>query len=94
MTTPALLTEPQAAEALQLCAKTLRKARQQGRLSFIRIGRTIRYSPQDLQEFIERARECPSINAPARRSGNTASRSMVFDFEEARNARAAAKQRR
>ena len=88
MSAPALLTEAQAAEALQLCPRTLRKARQEGALNFVQIGRTIRYSPADLARFIERNRVCPSTSAKAPRSGNTRSQSTVFDFEEARVARA------
>ena len=88
-----LLTEAEAAETLQLCPRTLRKARQDGALPFHQFGRTIRYSAADIQRFIERARECPSTDAKVRRSGNTRSRSMVFDFEEARAAKAAAKRK-
>ena len=88
----ALLTEDEAAERLKLCTKTLRKARQRGELSFVRFGRNVRYSESDLAQYIERSRECPSISAPARRTGNTHSRSMVFDFEEVRARRTSAKQ--
>lgn len=84
MTAPILLTEDQAAQALHVCARTLRKARQSGDLSFVRIGRTVRYSESDLAQFIERSRECLSTNARVRRSGNTRSRSTVLDFEEVR----------
>lgn len=86
-----LLTESEAAHSLQVCAKTLRKARQQGELSFVRIGRNVRYSESDLAQFIERSRECLSTNAPARRTGNTRSRSTVLDFEEVRAKRNGAK---
>lgn len=91
MSAPALLTEPQAAEALQVCTRTLRKARQDGQLNFVQIGRTIRYSQADLAAFIERNRVCPSTSAKARRSGNTRSASAVYDFEEARAAKAKGK---
>lgn len=53
MTAPALLTEAQAAEALQLCTRTLRKARQEGKLSYVLIGRAVRYTMDDLHGFIE-----------------------------------------
>jgi len=39
MTAPALLTEDEAAQALRVCARTLRKARREGRLSYVLIGR-------------------------------------------------------
>lgn len=78
MTAPALLTEAQAAEQLQLCTRTLRKARQEGKLSYVLIGRAVRYTVSDLDSFIEASRQdaapCPKstvrrANAP-RRTGN------------------------
>ncbi len=93
MNAPLLFTEQEAAAQLRLSTRTLRKARQAGELNFVQYGGSIRYSPADLARFVERNRVCPSTNAKARRSGNTASRSTVFDFEEARAARANAKPR-
>lgn len=81
---PILLTEHEAADRLKVCARTLRKERQAGRLPFVRIGRSIRYAESDLAQFIERSRECPSIAAKAPHTGSTRSTSTVFDFEEAR----------
>jgi hypothetical protein len=69
---PLLLTEAQAAAQLSLCQRTLRTARQQGRLSYILIGKAIRYTLADLEAFIDRARqqESPCTASPApRRSG-------------------------
>ena len=57
MTAPALLTEPEAAEALRVCTRTLRKARQDGRLTYVLIGRSVRYTMEDLQSFIEASRQ-------------------------------------
>lgn len=57
MTAPALLTEAEAAEALRLCTRTLRKARQEGRLTYVLIGRAVRYTMSDLQQFIEASRQ-------------------------------------
>lgn len=91
MTAQALLTETEAAEVLRVCARTLRKARQEGALPFVRIGRTIRYTESDLSQFIERSRVCHSTAAPVRHTGNTRSRSTVFDFEEALAKRESAK---
>lgn len=56
MTSPALLTEDEAAQALRVCARTLRKERQAGRLPYILIGRRVLYAPSDLETFLERAR--------------------------------------
>ena len=57
MNRPALLTEPEAAEALRVCTRTLRKARQDGRLTYVLIGRSVRYTMEDLQSFIEASRQ-------------------------------------
>lgn len=78
MSAPALLTEAQAAEALQLCTRTLRKARQEGKLSYVLIGRAVRYTMSDLDSFIEASRQdaqpCPKPTvrraSASRRSGN------------------------
>lgn len=52
-----LLTEPEAAEALKVCTRTLRKARQEGLLSYVLIGRAVRYTMSDLERFVERGRQ-------------------------------------
>lgn len=66
---PLLLTEPEAAGMLKLCQRTLREARQEGKLRYILIGRAVRYTIDDLESFIASLREvnqCPpaSINKP------------------------------
>lgn len=80
MTAPALLTEQQAAEALQICTRTLRKARQQGRLTYVLIGRAVRYTHSDLDRFIESSRQeqmpCPRPR-PTRSIGKTAPGKIV-----------------
>lgn len=68
MTAPALLTEAEAAEALRICTRTLRKARQEGKLAFVLIGRAVRYTPDDLQGFIEASRQDRHPCAPSRRT--------------------------
>lgn len=57
MTAPALLTEPEAAEALRLSTRTLRKARSEGKLTYVLIGRSVRYTAEDLASFIEASRQ-------------------------------------
>lgn len=84
---PVLLTEAEAAKVVRLCPRSLRKARQRGHLSFVQIGRKVLYAENDLAEFIEKARQCPSTSVPDRRSGGTRSHGTVFDFEEARGQR-------
>lgn len=75
---PLLFTEDEAAARLAICPRTLRKARQAGRLSYILIGRAVRYSLADLEAFIDsrRRKDQPCINpaprpkaASRRRSG-------------------------
>lgn len=50
-----LLTEVEAAEALRIRPRTLRKCRQSGEIAFIRFGRSIRYSAAEVNEFVGRA---------------------------------------
>ncbi|WP_406693342.1 helix-turn-helix domain-containing protein [Sphingomonas cannabina] len=88
---PALLTEDEAADALKLCPRTLRKQRQAGRLPYVLIGRAIRYTLDDLTQFVESSRQCPSTEEKARHTGGSASRSTVSDFEAARARRARGK---
>lgn len=54
---PILLTEAEAAEALRLCRRTLRKARADGQLRYILVGRAVRYTPDDLQSWIDSLRQ-------------------------------------
>ncbi len=56
MTTKALLSETEVAQALGLSPATLRRWRWAGRgPRFAKIGRAVRYDPGELNEFIERA---------------------------------------
>lgn len=82
-----LLTEDEAAQELRVCTRTLRKERQAGRLPYVLIGRCVRYSPQDLETYIEKARTCQFVSERAPRSTITRSPSMVVDFEAARATR-------
>lgn len=72
--TPILLTEAEAAKRLSLCTRTLRKARQDGQLPYILIGRAVRYTIADLESYIERLRQvqpaCQPAQRPARISGS------------------------
>lgn len=76
MSAPALLTEPEAAAALHVCTRTLRKAREEGRLHWVKIGRRICYTPEDLAAFVDAARQCKAqrssaLPAPIPRRGGT-----------------------
>lgn len=65
MNAPALLTEDEAAAELHICTRTLRKARQEGRLHFVKIGRRICYTPDDLASFIDASRQCNAERSSA-----------------------------
>lgn len=59
-----LLTETEAAAALRICARVLRKARQDGLLHYVLIGRSVRYTQDDLESYVARQRKveppCPA----------------------------------
>lgn len=79
---PLLLTETEAAEALRLSARTLRKARTDGRLRYILIGRAVRYTMEDLESFIESLRQgqvqcAKTTSRSAARRRNRASAEIV-----------------
>lgn len=63
MTAP-LLTEPQAAAHLAVCQRTLRKARKAGRLRYVLIGRAIRYTLADLEQFVDSQRQQEGAPCP------------------------------
>jgi excisionase family DNA binding protein len=98
MTAPALLTEAEAAEALKVCSRTLRKARAEGRLQFVQIGRAVRYRPDQLDAFInDNSRietPCPDPSqTAARRISNTISSGGNSGFMALRNKRLAARRK-
>lgn len=85
MSTPALLTEEEAAAAFRVCARTLRKERQAGRLSYILIGRCVRYDPSDLQAYIERLKtvdRAPVSKAAARKVGANQKSGVIVPFSQ------------
>lgn len=47
-----LMTEKEVADQLQISSRTLRKFRTNGNLPFVRFGRAIRYTPEDIRSFI------------------------------------------
>jgi len=50
---PKLLTARDAAKALAICEKTLWAFTDRGEIPVVRIGRSVRYDPQDLSRWIE-----------------------------------------
>lgn len=80
-----LLTEPQAAEALQVCIRTLRKARQDGRLTYVLIGKSVRYTMDDLRGFIEASRQdARPCRKPTRRTTAAKRSGNIVPFTELR----------
>ena len=54
-TKPALLLTPkQASDALQISPRKLWSLTNSGQIPHVRIGRSIRYRPEDLQDFVDR----------------------------------------
>ncbi|WP_365894668.1 helix-turn-helix domain-containing protein [uncultured Sphingomonas sp.] len=90
-----LLTETEAADRLRLCTKTLRKERKAGRLSYILIGRAVRYTLDDLESFIARARQdttqCQSTNRVSRPTTTTTSSGKVVAFTARQGSKRSAK---
>lgn len=81
MTAQALLTEPEAAQALRVCTRTLRKARQEGKLTYVLIGRSVRYTMDDLASFIEASRQdAPPCEKPSRRVTTRQRNSKIVPF--------------
>ncbi len=67
MTPPALLTEAEAAEALKVCTRTLRRLRQSGSIRYVSVTpRTILYRPEDLHAFIEQRTKICHDHTPTR----------------------------
>jgi len=60
---PLLLTVPETARALSICAKTLWALTKSGQLPACRIGRAVRYSREDIVRFIERAKSGAPLEA-------------------------------
>ncbi|WP_260925353.1 helix-turn-helix domain-containing protein [Novosphingobium sp. 9] len=92
MTQQLLLTEAEAADRLRLSIRTLRKARNEGRLHYVLIGRAIRYTIADLESYIETLRQVQppfSPNDPTRNVTSTGKRRSgeVISFTERNRAR-------
>lgn len=49
-----LMTANEAARALSICPRTLWTLTHGGQIPFVRIGRLVRYSPDDLRGWIDR----------------------------------------
>jgi hypothetical protein len=84
---PILMEEADAAAAIALSARTLRKLRNEGAVDFVKIGRRILYLREDLIDFAKRHRTCSSTDAKAPPTGGTRSPTGVVDIAAARKQR-------
>ncbi|WP_176497800.1 helix-turn-helix domain-containing protein [Sphingomonas sp. HMP6] len=87
-----LLTPPEAAARIHVSTKTLRQLRREGHIRYVAItDRTIRYRPEDCDEFIasraRKAPECPSTRKKTRRISTTISSGKVVAFTGRRGLR-------
>ena len=57
----ALLRPPQAAKRLAICVRSLWELTNRGDLPCIRLGRSVRYDPADLEQWIELKKPRKSI---------------------------------
>ena len=55
-----LVTPSQAAKLLSICERTLFSLATSGEIPRIKIGRAVRYSPKDLQQFVDERKETPA----------------------------------
>jgi len=79
-----LLTEPEAAEALQVCARMLREARKAGELRYVLIGRSVRYTLEDLESYVDSRRQvsspCPAQLPPPKRTTRKQGDAQIIPF--------------
>lgn len=52
-----LLTPREAAESMGICERTLYELTRQGKLPVIRIGRAVRYSVDDIRDWIKKSKK-------------------------------------
>ncbi|MEM6267128.1 MAG: helix-turn-helix domain-containing protein [Pseudomonadota bacterium] len=71
MSDASLLTGSEAAKALRISERELRKARRAGELSYIKRGRRVLYSQQDLIDFIDAHRVAEPSRSNRSISGRT-----------------------
>lgn len=57
-----LLTEQQVAEMLSVTVHGVRKWRIKGYIAFIKIGKTIRFEPEEVEAFVKRNRKAPACH--------------------------------
>lgn len=89
-----LLTEAEAAQRLRLSARTLRNARNDGLLRYVLIGRSVRYTIEDLESYIDLFRQVtapcpkPAPASPSKRTRRGQQSAVIVPFHQ-RKAKAA-----
>lgn len=58
---PKLLKPKEAAEVLSVSERTLWNLTRNEEIPAVRIGRSVRYDPDDLREWIERRKTCQTV---------------------------------
>ena len=69
VTLPRLMTEAEVAQYLGVHRETVARERRKGRLTWRKVGGSIRFTPNDLQEYLDR---CASTFDPETESGTSA----------------------
>lgn len=86
-----LYSEAEACVMLSVCEKVLRRARKDGQLRYVLIGRSIRYTMDDLDDFISKSRQegepCQSTSRKTRRTTISTSRCEIVAFSDLQDAR-------
>ena len=65
----ALLTLAQASQILARSQRSIKRDIQEGRLAYIRLGRLLRFRPDDLDAYIDAHRVAPTLADPGREQG-------------------------
>lgn len=81
-----LLTEEEAAKLVQTSTRTIRKARAEGSLPHVKIGRLVRYRLEDIGDFIARCTVSNDRSSTSHSSASSARRSEIIGFSQ-RNGR-------
>lgn len=82
MPLPELLTEGEAARAMKLHPRTLRKVRQSLGLPHIRIGRSVRYNVADLSAFLSEATVANDTPSRPTRQSNVSRTPSIVPFSQ------------
>lgn len=84
-----LLTEPEAASLLRVSLRLLRTYRSVGSLPHVRIGRCVRYRPEDIASYLQAAAVDPMQEGVVRRQTNApCGKANIIPFTQMASVRA------